>query len=296
MNSLRFILLMLLAGLAQLSAAAETIGGAGIPYAARIVFHAADLNKTINLQSGDELPLGKQANANLTAASIGMVTANSWCNPSAYPTGSDCYGSSQNSQWFLLDLSKLGKRKIWAEITLEKTDDSNANQLVPAFSLWRGQQNQGLFGAWYPSKFQGFTDKGKADGGTPTFWAWNLMPLKNVSGNASWATASANTDKSKATQTQQISLKGGESNYLTLIVGSDNNQADLQNQNAGFNLSIKLNSKKPGAAQNPTPIDKYDKYGCEIGVTCKHPQMGHCMAKSLCNSPQYQGQCLLCPQ
>lgn len=35
-----------------------------------------------------------------------------------------------------------------------------------------------------------------------------------------------------------------------------------------------------------------DSNGCTIGSTCWHPQMNHCMAKSLCDLPQYAGQCL----
>ncbi len=295
MNTIRLITLMILAGLTQTSEAAEAIAGYGVPYAARLVFQKLDINKNtssnthvFSLKTGDSLLPSMQANSNMTPATVATVKSAGWCDPLANPTPTtdidQCYGWSQQSQWFLLDLSKLGKRKIWAEITVEKDPGINNDYLVPALTVWRGRQTQGLFGDWYPNKFQGYAANGKPDNSvSKAFWAWNLAPLNNTPDKLSWATAANNTDKSLVTLSQQVGLKGGESNYLTVIVGSDNQQA--AGQNANFKLSVKLSGQQ----------GKFDQYGCAIGLTCRHPQMDHCMPIADCSKPQYAGQCL-CPK
>lgn len=289
MNSLRIMVLMLVSGLIQMADAAEAIGGYGIPYTARLVFQKSDLNKNtftdthvFTLKTGDELSASQQGGSNLSPVMVPAIKSNGWCDLSANPTTdlAECYGLSLSSQWFLLDLSKLGKRKIWAEISVQNDEASTDDNLIPAVTVWRGQQTQGLFGDWYPSKFNGYDESGKPDGSvSKAFWAWSLTPLNNNPGKFSWATA-AGTDNSSATVNQLISLKGGASNYLTVIVGSDNQAT--QNQNANFKLSVKLSGQE----------GKLDKYNCPIGVECYHPQMKHCMAIAVCNDPQYKGQCL----
>lgn len=311
MNRLSIIFLLMASGLFQVVNAAEAIGGYGIPYTARLVFEKSDVNKIANsndknvtVKSGEELlPSTKQANSSLTALTVPTVKSNGWCDTAANPntTTNDCYGWSNQSSWFLMDLSKLGTRKVWIQISAQKDEDSTDDYLVPALTVWRGQQNQGLTGDWYPNKFQGYAANGTSDGSvSKAFWAWNLKPLNNTAGKLSWTTASTNTDKSKITLTQQVALKGGESNYLTVILGSNNQETP--NQNANYKLLVRLSSQKPTTnpgdsytPQPPPPTTKLDQYGCLIGVECRHPKMGHCMSITLCNQPKYQGQCLLCP-
>ncbi len=306
MNPFRFFSLLILVGLAHLSIASETIIGPGIPYTARLVFEKSDVNKAANsngknvtITSGEALLPSKQANSTLTAVPIPTVKSNGWCDPTANPnTGSsDCYGRSNQSQWFLMDLSKLGTRKVWVQISAQKDDASSDDYLVPALTVWRGQQNQGLTGDWYPNKFQGFDSTGKPDGSvSKAFWAWNLKPLNNTPEKLSWATAANNDDKTKTTLTQQVTLKGGESNYLTVILGSDNQEA--QNQTANFKLLVRLSSKMPtndpGDSDTPPP-SKLDQYGCTIGLTCWHPSMGHCMSVASCDGLTGANKCL-CPK
>ena len=300
MNFLRFLLPVLLILFSNQVLAAETIAGQGAPYTARLVFQKKDVNKVstnaandVILQSGDELLPAKQQNSSLPVFLIPSVKSNGWCDPAANPnvttTAIDqCYGWSQQSQWFLLDFSKLGKRKLLLNITLQKSDTSTNNPLVPALTIWRGQQTQGLAGDWYPNKFQGFGSNGKPDNSVAkAFWAWNLAPLNNTSGKLSWVTASGSSNKDKASFSQTIALKGGESNYLSVIVGSDNQETP--NQNADFKLVVRLSQTKSGNTPPPDPIDKY---GCTRGLTCWHPQHLHCMAVAECSKPEFAGQCL----
>ncbi len=307
MHRLSIIFLLMVSGLIQVVNAAETIGGYGIPYTARLVFEKSDINKVANsndknltVTSGEALLPTKQANASLTALTVPTVKSNGWCDTAANPNtnSNDCYGWSNQSQWFLLDLSKLGSRKVWLQISAQKDDSSTDDYLVPALTVWRGQQNQGLPGDWYPNKFQGFDSKGAPDNSLKAFWAWNLKPLNNTSGKLSWATAANNDDKSKVTLTQQVTLKGGESNFLTVILGSDN-QTTL-NQNANFKFLVRLSSKMPttdpGDSDTPPP-PKLDQYGCTIGLTCYHPAMGngHCMSIKSCEGLTGANKCL-CPK
>jgi hypothetical protein len=305
MHRLSIIFLLMVSGLIQVVNAAETIGGYGIPYTARLVFEKSDINKVANsndknltVTSGEALLPTKQANASLTALTVPTVKSNGWCDTAANPNtnSNDCYGWSNQSQWFLLDLSKLGSRKVWLQISAQKDDSSTDDYLVPALTVWRGQQNQGLPGDWYPNKFQGFNSKGTPDNSLKAFWAWNLKPLNNNSGKLSWATAANNDDKSKVTLTQQVTLKGGESNFLTVILGSDN-QTSL-NQNANFKFLVRLSSKMPttdpGDSNTPPP-PKYDQYNCLIGAECYHPSMGHCMPVNSCEGLTGANKCL-CPK
>lgn len=306
MNPFRFFSLLILLGLTQLSIASETIIGPGIPYTARLVFEKSDIHKlansndkTITIKSGDELLPSKQANSTLAAVPVPTIKSNGWCDPAANPHTNttditQCYGRSNQSQWFLMDLSKLGTRKIWVQISAQKDEASTDDYLVPALTVWRGQQNQGLTDNWYPNKFQGFASTGAPDGTVAkAFWAWNLKPLNNIAGKLSWATAANNDDKSKITLTQQVALKGGESNYLTVILGSDNQES--QNQNANFKLLVRLSSKMPtndpGDTDTP-PAPKYDKYNCLIGVECYHPTMNHCMSVASCSGLTGANKCL----
>jgi hypothetical protein len=306
MNRLSIIFLLMASGLFQVVNARETIGGYGIPYTARLVFEKSDVNKVANsndknltVKSGEELLPTKQANSSLTALTVPTVKSNGWCDTAANPNtnSNDCYGWSNQSQWFLLDLSKLGSRKIWLQISAQKDDSSTDDYLVPALTVWRGQQNQGLTGDWYPNKFQGFDTKGTPDNSvSKAFWAWNLKPLNNTPGKLSWASAANNDDKTKVTLTQQVTLKGGESNYLTVILGSDN-QTTL-NQNANFKLLVRLSSKMPttdpGDSNTPPP-PKYDQYNCLIGAECYHPSMRHCMSVNSCEGLTGANKCL-CPK
>lgn len=309
MKSFRqFFLLLILVSLTGLANASEIIIGSGVPYTARLVFKKSDINKVadsndknVTITSGDELLPENQANSTLTAKPIPTVLSNGWCDPTANPNTSttditQCYGRASQSQWFLLDLSKLGKRKVWAQISLQKDENSTDDTLVPALTVWQGQQNQGLIDDWYPNRFQGYDVKGKPDNSvSKAFWAWNLTPLNNSPDNESWVTASNSDNPDKVTVTQRVKLKGGNSNYLTVIVASDNQEN--QNKNANYKLLVRLSRKKPTLIPGDTglpPPPKTDIYGCNIGLTCWHPQMNHCMAVNLCNDPKYLGECL-CP-
>lgn len=299
MNKKLSAALLLWCGFIGAASAAQTIVGNGIGYTARLVFDKADKQKdansnlkTVMVKTGDLLLPGKQENSGISPQLIPAVQSNGWCYPLANPnpSGSECYGWSVYSQWYLVDLNQLSG-KVWVQISVKRYDnegDAVADQdddLVPALTVWQGPQVQGKFGDWYPSQFQGFDDKGNpVSEGFKPFWAWTLKPLNNGA-TPSWATASGAGDKSVATVTQQVTLKKGDGKYLSVVVGGDDQHAERHGAN--FKLLVRVSAKQPTSEPGdpeaaPTPGGDRDICGCKVGVECSHPAMGHCMAKELC--------------
>lgn len=322
--NIKQLLLLILIACSGVASAADKIGGYGIGYTARLVFQKADTQKTasaVMLKTGDDLLPSQQENSKLSPLLVPVIKSNGWCDPLANPNKttadlSECYGWSAFSQWFLIDLSKLKAQKVsnvWVQISVKRFDDADDDttddDLVPALTVWRGQQALGKFGDWYPNKFQVFDNKILLLPDVfKQFWGWTLTPLSNVADSLSWQTASTATDKTTATITQKVALKGGDKDYLTVAVGGDSQQAETQH-NVNFKLLVKLSTTKPTTEISepclinctPTPTPKptplpgsFDGCGCSVGNTCRHPQMNHCMAISACDLPQYKGQCL-CP-
>ncbi len=318
--NIKQLLLLLLITFSSITSAAEKIGGYGIGYNARLVFQKADAQKTasaVMLKTGDDLLPSQQENSKLSPLLVPAIKSNGWCDPLANPNKTtteqtECYGWSAFSQWFLIDLSKLKAQKVsnvWVQISVKRFDDADDDttddDLVPALTVWRGQQIQGKFGDWYPNQFQGFDTKGLplASGFKP-FWGWTLTPLSNNADSLSWQTASTATDKTTATITQKIALKGGDKDYLTVAVGGNSQQSETPH-NVNFKLLVKISATKPttdisepcliNCTPKPTPLPgSFDRCGCTVGVTCSHPQMKHCMDISACDLPEYKGECL-CP-
>jgi hypothetical protein len=324
MMNMKHLLLLILLAFSGITAAAEKIGGYGIGYTSRLIFQKTDTQKTaesVMIKTGDILIPTQQANSNITPILVPAIKSDGWCYPAANPNKTttdltECYGWSVFSQWFLLDLRKLkaqGMTSVWAQISVKRYDDGDTettdDDLVPAVTVWRGQQTQGKFGDWYPNQFQGFDAKGLAiANGFKPFWGWTLAPLSNISDAKnvfSWKTASTTDDKTSTTITQKIVLKGGDKDYLTVAIGGDSHITGDQHD-VNFKLLVKLSTTKPltdpaepcvincTPIPTPLPIGSLDRCFCTVGVTCSHPKMGHCMEISLCNLPQYKGQCL-CP-
>lgn len=272
--------LLALAIFSGLAAAADIVGNPGGIYTAKLAFKKADTKSTA---SATEV----QSGHNLGAGVAPTTTSTAWNDPSvnpANPAGDDFsqgYGSTADSEWFLVDLNRLktqGLGNVWVQITVKRADNAG-NDLVPALTVWNGNLDGDALDAWYPNTFQtsaGFSSK--------------LTALAN---NTAYGTSNA------AMVTSKIKLKKGKKNYLTVALGGDARNA-TDKHSVGFLLQVKVSKKKPSTTSigvGDTGTDGgtgtgYDSYGCKIGQTCYHPQMGHCMAVATCEDTQYAGQCL----
>ncbi|CAL1241374.1 hypothetical protein [Candidatus Methylocalor cossyra] len=295
--------LVLLAALGSVGSAgaAQVIGGTGIGYStnpitmvARLVFDKKDLKPgaaPLVVKSGDNVAPPEQQDMPIT---VPPTKSMAWCDPVSNPTErpvptdfSKCYGWAMFSKWFLIDLSALKKQgvgAVWVSIRASRLEDQTAlGDLIPALTVWRGQQNLGSTNHWYPNMFQT----------TPPFWAWKLTPFTGP-GNQGWATAYDSASKNTAAVIGKVPLKGGDKDYLTVAVGGDARHLDpKQKHDVNFQLAVSIAKKKPVQDSTPPPAGgKIDQYGCTVGATCWHPPMNHCMAVSLCNLPQYKGECL----
>lgn len=158
-------------------------GGMGINYVGKLIFDKQmtkfDMAKGL---FGTELSVINQANGfpgfagdsnEKEAITIPPLRSMSWNNPQSNPDGvmstdvANGFGSGAHSQWYLVDLSKLPSGKYYVSIKLERYNDGQAveiipasdttaeqtlpsdDDLVPALTVFDGYQNRGISGTWY---------------------------------------------------------------------------------------------------------------------------------------------------
>lgn len=288
--------MLAVAGLSGSATAAQIIGGTGLGFNAnpvvmvgKIIFNKKDLKADAPaavIKSGNNVGAPAQgADGNII---VPPTKSMAWCDPATKgtPAGdfSACYGWAMHSKWVLLDLNTLkdqGLSSVWVTITASRVADGTATgDLIPAVTVFQGNQNEGAQLHWYPNRFQ----------------AASPFPLLKPfnSGNPGWDTAYDNGDQSTATVTGKLTLKGGKNarnNFLTVAVGGDERNA-AQKHDVNFQLAVKLSKTRPTSPVSGPTHGSIDKYGCSVGTNCWHPQMGHCMAIPACDEPQYAGQCL----
>jgi hypothetical protein len=167
-----------------------------------------------------------------------------------------CFGSALGSKWAVIDLNglqKAGLRSVWIAVTASRYDDGIAEEtdnqghlqpgdddLIPALTVFRGRQDVGVHGYWYPNQFQP----------NPKFWAWKLSPF--YSGTASndttggWATANGSASNHSASISGKYLLKPGNQNYLTVAVGGDGRDGPAAHD-VNFELAVRVSRKPPPA-------------------------------------------------
>jgi hypothetical protein len=295
MKPIHKTLLTLLLGaslMPNLADSADIQGGAGIGYTARLVFQKNDAKPdqpALVLQSGQVITPPQQDAMQLDPITIPATASMAWNDPAVNPTGgAEGYGWTHNSRWFLIDLSALKPLKtVYVQINLKR--EANAatpgqNDIIPALTVWRGYQDMGAVDDWYPNTFQA----------SPAFWAWKLAPF-TAADNPGYATAYGGADETLASVMGKLKLQGAGKDFLSVAVGGDSRDASNKHP-VNFRLEVNVKKKMPGAATGGGGGGpQIDSYGCDIGNTCWHPQMNHCMSIPLCDLPEYLGQCL-CPK
>ncbi|MDD2864928.1 MAG: hypothetical protein PHC99_09440 [Methylococcales bacterium] len=197
------------------------------------------------------------------AITIPPLRSMSWNNTQSNPddpTTTDLakgFGSGVHSQWYLVDLSKLSSGKYYVSIKLERYDDGQAvevipatattaeqtlpsdDDLVPAITVFDGYQNRGISGTWFPNQFQTTT--------TP-FWAEMLKPesvlLGANSAKAGFDTAFGASANDRAQVSGVIKLdsagKVAKTNrYLTIAIGGDDRTTK---HDVNYQLTVKVHS------------------------------------------------------
>ncbi|WP_041360682.1 hypothetical protein [Methylococcus capsulatus] len=266
--------------------AVEIVPGDGITYAAKFVFQKKDTKagaSALSVYSGQTIDTPGDGGS---PASIPTTKSMAWCDPATNPPAGavpgTCYGWAMHSKWFLIDLSGLkaqGLSKLNVTINAKRYigSDPAKSDLIPALTVWRGNQNQGPHLHWYPSQFQT----------TPPFWGWLLTPWTSKT-NPGYMSAYGVGPQTVASVSGPLTLKGRKEDWLTVAVGGDAKHGDAsQKHDVYFQLEVDVKQASSGGGGGQV----IDPNGCVVGKTCWHPPMSHCMNVDLCNLPQYLGQC-----
>ncbi|QXP82658.1 hypothetical protein ABZN20_17445 [Methylococcus sp. ANG] len=266
--------------------AVEIVPADGITYAAKFVFQKKDTKSgapALSVHSGQTIGTPGDGGS---PASIPTTKSMAWCDPATNPPAGavpgTCYGWAMHSQWFLIDLSGLkaqGLTKLNVTINAKRYigSDPAKSDLIPALTVWRGNQNQGPHLHWYPNQFQT----------TPPFWGWLLSPWTDKT-NPGYMSANGVGPQTVASVNGVFKLKGRKEDWLTVAVGGDAQHGDpSQKHDVYFQLEVDVKQASSGGGGGTV----IDPNGCTVGKTCWHPPMSHCMNVDLCNLPQYQGQC-----
>lgn len=266
----------LLETITQNVASGAISGGLGVNYVGRFTFDNAmakvDMEKgkwgteltVINQSNG--FPGFKADSTPAEAITISPLKSMSWNNTQSNPdeTTTDLakgFGSGLHAQWYLVDLSKLAAGNYYVSVKLERRDDGQAvevipatttateqtlpsdDDLVPALTVFDGYQNRGISGTWFPNQFQKTT--------TP-FWA-EMLKAENTlvgtnTGKKGFDTAFGMTNDDIAQVSGTIKLdsvsKGPKQSnrYLTIALGGDDrNTANKHDVN--YKLTIKVHKK-----------------------------------------------------
>lgn len=171
-------------------------------------------------------------------------------------------GWGHNAHWYLIDLNKLAGQKVHVHIMVERYDDGVATEtstdaktgvvttlpsdddLVPALTVWLGNQDQGTHMHWFPNRFQS----------TPDFWARKLSKpsikvskkltyeLKGVnSGAVGYDTAFDSSDKTTAMVEGVIALSktNPNQNFLTVALGGDD-RIPTKKHDVNYKLTVEV--------------------------------------------------------
>lgn len=284
MKKIATALLMGMICAANPASAVEIEPSYGIAYAAKLVFNKGDTKTDVPALS---IHSGQSITNPSTAASgtIPLTKSMAWCddatNPPAGSIPDTCYGWGMHSKWFLIDLSALkaqGLSKVSVSIDVKRYIGAEPakSDMIPALTVWRGNQNLGPLLHWYPSQFQA----------TPPWWGWLLSPWTDKT-NPGYMSAYGVGAQTVANVNGEFKLKGGSQDYLTVAVGGDAKHTDPSLKHEVY-FELVVDVKKTGGGGGG---DVIDPNGCVVGKTCWHPPMNHCMSVDLCNLPQYKGQC-----
>ncbi|MDD2769300.1 MAG: hypothetical protein PHT19_11235 [Methylococcus sp.] len=247
--------------------AAEIFGGSGIgfddspvPWVSTIVFDKKDAKAgaaEFLVQTGDDVTPASQKE---TSARIWVpsLSATAWCDSYANPLVSNnqdfnlCYGNAWESNWYVLDLNALqksGLKDVWVSVTAKRvtdgTDTPVDNLLIPALTVWQGQQSIGGNLQWFPQTFQT----------TPTFWANQLSPFTGGDTQSiGWASAYGTAAQDQAEVTGWVKLRPGGRNFLTVAVGGDARKNIVKQHTTDgqckYALSVRVGKTKPAEGSN----------------------------------------------
>lgn len=238
--------MMVAAGIAGNALAGDIYPNYGIQYAAKLVFDKKDTKTgaaAASLHSGQTF---NTPNDDGNATMIPQTKSMAYCDPAVTPAGYEtngCYGWGMNANWYLIDLSKLkgqGLGAVWVTVSVARyagSDPAN-NDIIPALTVYRGNQTLGPHMHWYPSELQGM----------PEFWGWLLQREVFVPGKAdpmfSYDSAYATTSQDLASVMGKFKLKGATQDYLTVAVGGDAKDPNTKHS-VNYQLTVDVKQKQP---------------------------------------------------
>jgi len=258
--------------------------------------------KVVSVQTGDVLtPMAPSAPADqwdLATITVPHTRSVAWCDPAANPDDpgntdfTSCFGNAKDSKWFTVDLNDLqraGLRSVAVTVTVKRHDDGLVQEndasgnpiaadddLIPAVTVFRGRQDTGGHGNWYPNRFQ-----------RREFWAWKLIPFAPAASPAAgYASAYGVGAQDSATVSGRYLLRPGNQNYLAIAVGGDARQDTAAPHDVNFSLSVGVYTQDPKT--DGIFADATDTCGCEKGQTWWHLAMGHCMSIAECRKPAWK--------
>ncbi|QJD29161.1 hypothetical protein [Methylococcus geothermalis] len=231
------------AGIAGNAVAGDVYPSYGIQYAAKLIFDKKDTKNgaaAASLHSGQTF---NTPNDGGNATMIPQTKSMAWCDPAVTPAGYEtngCYGWGVNANWYLIDLSKLksqGLTAVWVTINVERYQGAKPeeNDIIPALTVYRGNQTLGPQKHWFPSELQG----------QPEFWGWLLQRDTFVKGDVfSYNSAYATPSQNLASVMGKFKLKGGTQDYLTVAVGGDAKDPNTKHT-VNYQLTVDVKQKQP---------------------------------------------------
>lgn len=238
-----FSSMLVATGLTGNALAGDIYPSYGVPYAAKLIVDKKDTKKdapAASLHSGQAF---NSPNDHDNATVIPQTKSIAWCDAAVTPAGYEtngCYGWSVNSAWFLVDLSKLkgqGLSTVWVTVSVGRYQGAKPeeNDIIPALTVYRGNQTLGPHIHWYPSELQS----------VPEFWGWLLQRATFVKGDPfSYNSAYATTSQDLASVYGKFKLKGGTQDYLTVAVGGDAKDANTKHS-VNYQLTVDVKQKQP---------------------------------------------------
>ncbi|QXP82659.1 hypothetical protein [Methylococcus sp. Mc7] len=232
-----------IAGIAGNALAGDVYPSYGIQYAAKLIFDKKDTKTgaaAASLHSGQAF---NTPNDDGNATMIPQTKSMAYCDPAVTPAGYEtngCYGWGMHANWYLIDLSKLkgqGLGAVWVTVSVERHagSDPKNNDIIPALTVYRGNQTLGPQMHWYPSELQG----------VPEFWGWLLQRATFVKGDViSYNSAYATPAQNFASVMGKFKLKGGTQDYLTVAVGGDAKDPNTKHS-VNYQLTVDVKQKQP---------------------------------------------------
>lgn len=181
------------------------------------------------------------------------------------------FGWGHSAHWYLIDLNKLAGQKVHVHVMVERYDDgvptdkeickdaksvvipctNSDDDLVPALTVWLGNQDQGSHWHWFPNKLQATQ---KFDG-TPgsEFWARKLSKpsivasknltyeLKGVTSTKLGYDTAYDGDKKMAMVEgiMTVSKTNPNQNFLTVALGGDDRDP-TKKHDVNYKLTVEV--------------------------------------------------------